>query len=168
MLGKNISEMLNKQIAMEFGASNLYLQMSAYFDFLGYKGFASYFKKQSEDEREHGLCVYDYLVKNRADVDIGTIAAQEIFWSKPLACIDAYFATELSVTEAYTKMGVATTLANDLVTLSLVTDFLDLQKGEEKEAFDLLLKVKAVDENYAALMILDNDLNKEVISVEFE
>merc|ERR1711915_758542 len=49
--------LINKQINMEFYASYVYLSMASYFnrDDQALTGFAAYFKKKSDEEREHGM-----------------------------------------------------------------------------------------------------------------
>merc|ERR1711973_712011 len=49
--------LINKQINMEFYASYVYLSMSSWFnrDDQALHGFASFFKKASDEERDHGM-----------------------------------------------------------------------------------------------------------------
>ena len=66
MIRQNYSEtceaLVNKQINMEFHASYLYLAMGAHFerDDAALAGFAKFFKKASEEEREHGIKFMEY------------------------------------------------------------------------------------------------------------
>merc|ERR1712002_600435 len=48
--------LINKQVNMELMASYTYMSMACYFDRddVAYYGFSSYFKKNSDEEREHG------------------------------------------------------------------------------------------------------------------
>merc|ERR1712109_441182 len=48
--------LVNKQINLELHASYVYMSMAYYFDRgdVAYSGFSSYFKKNSDEEREHG------------------------------------------------------------------------------------------------------------------
>merc|ERR1719431_2433530 len=54
--------LVNKQINMEFYASYVYLSMASYFnrDEQALHGFASFFRKQSDEERAHGIKLMDY------------------------------------------------------------------------------------------------------------
>merc|ERR1711974_441443 len=56
---------INKQINMEFYASYVYLSMSSYFsrDDQALPGFAAYFAKESDGEREHGMKLMSYQSK---------------------------------------------------------------------------------------------------------
>lgn len=57
----SILEELNKQMAIEAHSCAAYLSMSAWFDIQGLVGCAHYFKKQSGEEREHQLRIFDYV-----------------------------------------------------------------------------------------------------------
>merc|ERR1711963_836432 len=57
--------LINKQINMEFYASYVYLSMSSFFnrDDQALHGFAEHFKKESNEERAHGMKLMDYQTK---------------------------------------------------------------------------------------------------------
>merc|ERR1711982_108317 len=59
--------LINKQINMEFYASYVYMSMYTYFDRddTAYPGFAAFFKKSSDEEREHGEKLIKYQNKRR-------------------------------------------------------------------------------------------------------
>merc|ERR1712200_184668 len=54
--------LINKQINMEFYASYVYLSMSSWFnrDDQALHGFASFFRKASDEERDHGMKLMEY------------------------------------------------------------------------------------------------------------
>merc|ERR1712133_305210 len=54
--------LINKQINMEFYASYVYLSMSSFFnrDDQALHGFADHFKKESNEERAHGMKLMEY------------------------------------------------------------------------------------------------------------
>merc|ERR1711990_1400666 len=57
--------LINKQINMEFYASFVYLSMGSYFnrDDQALHGFAEHFKKESGEERAHGMKLMEYQTK---------------------------------------------------------------------------------------------------------
>ena len=63
MISQKLQEAINVQIAAEMWSSNLYLSMSFYFKKLGYDGFASWMRKQSQEELEHAYNLADYVSK---------------------------------------------------------------------------------------------------------
>merc|ERR1719206_242240 len=68
--------LINKQINMEFYASYVYLSMSSFFnrDDQALHGFASFFKKSSNEEREHGMKLMEYQTKRGGKVVFQDIA----------------------------------------------------------------------------------------------
>merc|ERR1712203_762300 len=59
--------LINKQINMEFYASYVYLSMSSFFnrDDQALHGFADHFKKESNEERAHGMKLMEYQTEGR-------------------------------------------------------------------------------------------------------
>ena len=74
-ISKAMSDLMNAQIGNELGASNQYLQLSAYFDGQALKKLAELFKKQAEEEREHAMKFFDHLNEVGAPVNSPAIAA---------------------------------------------------------------------------------------------
>ena len=61
-MNEKVFKALNDQITHEFFSSNLYLSIASYFENIPLDGFSKWFKKQAEEEREHGLKIYEYLL----------------------------------------------------------------------------------------------------------
>ena len=76
-ISKAMSDLMNAQIGNELGASNQYLQLSAYFDGQALKKLAELFKKQAEEEREHAMKFFHYLNEVGAPVTIPAVAAPQ-------------------------------------------------------------------------------------------
>jgi len=76
-ISKAMSDLMNAQIGNELGASNPYLQISAYFEAQALKKLAALFKKQAAEEREHAMKFFDYLNEVGAPVSIPAIPAPQ-------------------------------------------------------------------------------------------
>merc|ERR1712110_1007048 len=79
--------LVNKQINLELHASYVYMSMAYYFDRddVAYSGFSSYFKKNSDEEREHGEKFIKYQNKRGGKIvfqDITKPTTME--WGTPL------------------------------------------------------------------------------------
>ncbi|KAG1649848.1 Soma ferritin [Nymphon striatum] len=98
---------INKQINMELYASYVYMSMSYYFDRddVALKGFAKYFKKASDEEREHAEKFMKYQNKRG-----GRIALQDVkkpakdSWDSPIEATKAALALEKEVNQALLNM----------------------------------------------------------------
>ena len=73
MITKKLQDAINGQIAAEMWSANLYLSMSFYFEKEGFSGFASWMKKQSQEETAHACAMADYLIKRGGEAKIDKI-----------------------------------------------------------------------------------------------
>ena len=53
MISEKLQNAINEQITAEMWSSNLYLSMSFYLQKEGFDGFASWMRKQSQEESRH-------------------------------------------------------------------------------------------------------------------
>ena len=92
--------LINKQINMEFYASYVYLSMSAYFDRddQAAHGFAAFFKKSSDEERDHGEKLIKYQNKRGGKVVFQDVAKPTTMeWGTPLDALEAALELEKTV-----------------------------------------------------------------------
>ena len=73
MLSKKLAQALNQQIGSEFSASNHYLAIATYFAKQSLDDWASFFFRQSEEERMHGMKILTYLIDNAAEVSLPAV-----------------------------------------------------------------------------------------------
>jgi len=86
----NINRISN-QIQMELQASHTYLAMAAYFgrDDVAYRGFAKFFMKASDEEREHGVKLVNYLNLRGGYPKIKSVdAPARSEWSSPVKAME--------------------------------------------------------------------------------
>ena len=92
--------LINKQINMEFYASYVYMSMSTYFDRddVAYPGLATFFKKSSDEEREHGEKLIKYQNKRGGKVVFQDIAKPSTTeWGTPVDALEAALELEKTV-----------------------------------------------------------------------
>ena len=70
MLDKRMEEALNKQINAELASGYLYLSMATYFEDEDLPGFANSLRVHAEEELEHGMKIYDYIIRKNGSVVI--------------------------------------------------------------------------------------------------
>ncbi len=63
LISKELNDAINGQIGREFGASMQYLNIAAYFDGEALPRLASFFYKQAEEEHEHAMKFFKYVVE---------------------------------------------------------------------------------------------------------
>merc|ERR1712211_71814 len=89
--------LINKQINMEFYASYVYLSMSSFFnrDDQALHGFADHFKKESNDERAHGMKLMEYQTKRG-----GRVVFQDIAKPTTMEAMEAALELEKTVNQS--------------------------------------------------------------------
>jgi len=69
-ISPELLKLFNEQANVELTISNVYLQMSFWFEEQNYTGISKYLRKSSDEERGHGLSLYDYILKRNG---VGTL-----------------------------------------------------------------------------------------------
>ena len=138
--------LVNKQINMELYASYVYMSMAYYFerDDIAHKGFFSYFKKNSDEEREHGEKFIRYQNRRGGKVVFQDIAKPTTMeWGSPLEAMEAALELEKTVNQSILDMHKAAAADGDVHLCDfLETYFLDEQVNAIKELSDWITKLK--------------------------
>merc|ERR1712062_833695 len=136
--------LINKQINMEFYASYVYLSMSSFFnrDDQALHGFADHFKKESNEERAHGMKLMEYQTKRGGRVVFQDIAEPTTMdWVSPLEAMEAALEREKTVNQSLLDMHKAADGDAHLCDF-LVASFLDEQVDAIKEISVWITKLK--------------------------
>ena len=136
--------LINKQINMEFYASYVYMSMFTYFDRddVAFPGLAAFFKKSSDEEREHGEKLIKYQNKRGGKVvfqDIAKPSAME--WGDPVHALEAALELEKTVNQSLLDMHKASDGDAHLCDF-LEGEFLEEQVDAIKEISSLITKWK--------------------------
>jgi ferritin len=75
MISEKMQQAISDQITAELDSSYLYLAMSAWCETQDLKGFAHRIRMQSEEEKEHGFKLFDYLIDRGGPVTLGALEA---------------------------------------------------------------------------------------------
>merc|ERR1711885_81822 len=100
---QNYHEDCEALINKEFYASYVYLSMSSFFnrDDQALHGFAAFFQKSSNEERDHGMKLMEYQTKRGGKVvfqDIAKPSSTE--WGTPLQAMEAALELEKTVNQS--------------------------------------------------------------------
>jgi len=125
---------LNQQIKKEAQSSSIYLAMASWCDRNGFDNSADYFFKQSEEERNHQLKFYKYVL------DMGGIAISpevtniKIEYNSFREVFEDALEQEISVTESIKAIAARCHKEQDYVTLEFLNYFFKEQREEEYKA----------------------------------
>lgn len=158
MLSGEVLEALNRQLNQELQNAYLYLSIASYFDELSLSGFAHYFKVQAREELEHAMKIYNYIIDRSGRVELFDVPKPKSSWGSILEVVEEFYRAETENTKKIWSLVELARSKGDKATESFLKWFIDEQIEEEKNAADLLAKVKLVKDSPAALLALDNML----------
>ena len=154
-LSEDLTVALNAQIGMEYHASYAYLSMASYFEAESWDGFAKWMTMQSDEEREHAMKFYHYLLDRGATVKLPAIEAPAHAFDSPLAVFETSLAQEQKVTASINSLYKLAHDSADYATVSFLKWFIDEQVEEEKNVSDMIEKLRRAEGNADAMLQLD-------------
>nr|AGT28487.1 ferritin [Pseudodiaptomus annandalei] len=138
--------LINKQINMELYASYVYLSMSSYFarEEVALHGFSKFFRKSSDEEREHATKFMEFQNRRGGKVVFQDIAKPTTTeWGSPLQAVEAALELEKTVNQSLLDMHKVVGDRGDAHTCDfLESEFLGEQVEAAKELSDLITKMK--------------------------
>ncbi len=155
---QNVAAALNQQINNELQASYVYLAMAAYFDASKLPGFAKWFRAHAEEEIDHAMRIYDFIVKRDGAVSLNGVAQPEKTYASPAAALKTALAMEEDVTAQIHKLFELAHDVKEYGTQNMLHWFLEEQIDEEDLFRHLLEQVEAAGDSRWHLLTLDREL----------
>lgn len=158
MINDRVKEILNEQINKEFYSAYLYLSMGAYLSDMGMYGISKWMEIQAREEIDHGMILFDYILKRKAKVELHALNAPEIGFSGPQDIFEKAYEHEKTISESINRIASLTENECDLATRNFIDWYLKEQIEEEDNILRILSKLKAFGADKASLYLLDKDL----------
>lgn len=158
MLNEKIAQLLNEQVNKEFYSAYLYLDFANYFEDEGLDGFAHWYEIQAQEERDHALSIRRYLIDNGHRVTFGEVAKPDKTFKNHLDPLEAGLEHEKYVTSLISDIYAAAFEARDFKTMQYLDWFVKEQGEEEKNADDLIKKMKLFGGDSKGLYMLNQEL----------
>ncbi|MCW2961993.1 MAG: Ferritin and Dps [Thermoleophilia bacterium] len=155
---EDVRAALEQQVGNEFHAAHTYLSMSGYFEKQNLPGFASWMRAQSEEEIEHAMKLFDFLVDRGVAPELPGIAKPHHAFDGPVAAFAEAFAHEQGVTQQIHRLYELSLEHKDYTAQVLLQWFISEQLEEEKLTGGILERLKMVEGSKSALLILDAEL----------
>lgn len=160
MLNKKTRDLMNVQVNKEMYSAYLYLDFSFYFGAKGLNGFASWYKKQAEEEMKHAEKFIDYIHENGEKVDLLAIDKPNITLDSDINVLKAALTHEQYVTSLINTIYEAAVEVKEYKTMEFLNYFVDEQVEEESNAEDLITKYELYGKDAASLYLLNKELGK--------
>jgi len=158
MLSKKLEEALNAQVNAEFWSSYLYLSMSSDFAVKGLTGFANWMNIQFQEEKDHAIKFFNYIISRGGRPDLRPIAEVQKEWASPLEAFQSTLEHEQVVTKLINNLYTLATEDQDYATQSTLKWFIDEQVEEEDNARAIIDKLKMIGDNGYGIYQLDKEL----------
>src|SRR3989304_1872315 len=75
LISEKLNQAMNEQVGREFGASNQYVNIAAYFDAESLPQLAAFFYRQADEERMHARKFVHYMADAGGQVAVPPVAA---------------------------------------------------------------------------------------------
>lgn len=161
-MNDKIFKALNEQIKLEFYSSFLYLSIASYYENIPLEGFSKWFRKQSQEEQEHGMKIYDYILDRNLHVDLQAIDKPQVKFKSDVEIFTLALEHEQKVTKSIYNIYDMAVKEKDHATHVFLQWFITEQVEEEKNAQDNLDQIKLFGNDKAALLILDQNFSKKL------
>ena len=158
MLSDALQNGFNEQIQKEFYSSYLYLAMAAHFEAANLPGFASWMKKQSDEERGHGMKLWDYVYDRGGKVELSAIEQPPVAFGKPLEVFELVLAHEQKVTASINALYALAAKDADVAAEIFLQWFVTEQVEEEKNATAIVEQLRLVGSQPQGLFMIDSRL----------
>ena len=164
MLDKKVSELLNDQLNKEFYSAYLYLDFSIFYEDAGLDGFANWYKIQAQEERDHAMLMMQYLQNNGEKVTLEAIAKPDKVLDDKLHVLELGLEHEQYVTSLIHAIYDAAYSVRDFRTMQFLDWFVKEQGEEEKNAEDMIKKMKLFGDDAKSLYMLNSEMAARVYS----
>ena len=160
MLGKAVQDAMNEQIKNELYSAYQYLSMAAYCESVNLPGFAQWMRAQSQEETEHAMKFYDFILDRNGRVVLQSIEGPVVEFGSPLEVFEQALEHEQKVTAMINELYGLAIRENDYASQTFLQWFVTEQVEEEKNAGDVVETLRMVGDKSEALFLLDRELGR--------
>jgi ferritin len=159
-INKKMQDAINEQINAELYSAYLYLSMSAFFEGQNLPGFAKWLRVQFEEEQEHALKFYDFVLERGGEVELKAIAKPAATWESPLAAFKEVLKHEQHVTALINGLYEVALAEKDYASQVLLQWYISEQVEEEDNASQIVASLERIAAHETAVLQLDHQLGK--------
>jgi ferritin len=165
-LSDQLAHAFNEQINLEFESAYAYLGMAAWCEAAGLTGFARWLRAQAQEETDHGLRFFNFVLDRDQRVELTDIAATPANYDSVLDVFRAALGREQRVTAAIGDLYAKATAEHDYASVPILNWFTTEQIEEEATVRQIVAELERVGDNTAALVLLDREMAQRREAVE--
>jgi len=156
-LSDNMVSILLSQALKEKYNSSFYATLANNMSVLGYTNSANFFMSQHEEETEHYLKIWKYLMDRNSKTTMYEIDGVVVTFDNLIEAFSAALDLEYQTTEEWKKIYSEAMKEADFITLELARSFMEIQKNEEEEFMTINDELKLIGNDTSLLKIWDNN-----------
>lgn len=154
-----VSHCLNQQFTRELEAYYQYLALSAFFDLKEFTGFSHWCKTQAEEERQHAMKIYEYLLQRDEAPNFDPVASPAKQWNSPLEAFRFALSCEQNISVLINDSLTKAQQCGDHATYSFLQWFAMEQVEEEDKLETIVERVRLAGDR--ELLLIDQELGKK-------
>ncbi len=158
MMSEKMTAALNQQINEEYYSSYIYLAMAAYLEDNDLDGMAHWMRMQAQEEYQHAMKIFDYMIERGARVVLSEVAAPPKEWESPLVCFEASLEHEKFMTKNINELANLALEERDHATNNIMQWYVSEQVEEEASVDNIVKKLKMMGADGPALFMMDREL----------
>lgn len=160
MLSERMIDRLNQQINLEYFSANLYLQMSAWCDFKGYTGCATFLRSHSSEELLHMQRLFSYVTETGGLPLVGAIDKPDSDFSDLGDVFRRTYNHEVAITRAINELVSFALSEPDFATFNFLQWYVSEQHEEEALFKSILDKIDMIGLDGKGVYFLDKEIGK--------
>lgn len=158
MIVKKVEEAINLQIREEEHSSRIYLAMASWCDANGFPGAASFFYRQTQEERFHALKFIKYVNERGGHAQLQAIPEPCNAYNSIIEVYRETLKHEEYITSCINKLYEVAMQEKDFSTLTWLQFFITEQIEEEATVRGVLDKFEMIGDNKSGYYMLDQEL----------
>lgn len=155
-----IIKALNKQIHAELNSFYKYLGMAVYCDREKFHGSAHWLRKQSQEEFEHAMRLYAFLISRDSPVHLEAMEQPNQSFESIVQVFETALLQEQEISDCINKLYTVAIEEKAFATSVELQWFLTEQVEEEKTVRDIVFRLRRIKSDPAALLDWDHELGQ--------
>ena len=151
---------IQDHLNMERQAHASYFAAAIWFAERELRGFSKFFRDESASEHEHAAKFAEYIIARGQSVDLKLVEAPLQSWESPADVMASSFQMEVDVTASLQQLYSMAERVSDTRTTVFLDPMVEMQTQSEHEFAHLLGRVQFADNQAAALLLIDNELDQ--------
>ena len=160
VIAPDLLNAIQDHLNMERQAHASYFAAAIWFAERELRGFSKFFRDESSSEHEHAAKFAEYIIARGQSVSLKAVEAPLQIWESPADVMASAFQMEVDVTSSLQQLYSMAERVTDTRTTVFLDPMVEMQTQSEHEFAHLLGRVKFADNQAAALLLIDNELDQ--------